>query len=122
MRDGSVSDDNVTIKKEKPQVMKRRAMRYGPLDDLKRERAALVRKLGACSNCKKRRVKVSTPMACRSEAELFANLYPIYSVTISTSVTSKHSTCSRPDPSSQPPVHFRPWKEMSPRSLPGPPM
>ncbi len=35
--------------------------RTGPLSALQRERAALIRKLGACSDCRRRRVAVSAP-------------------------------------------------------------
>lgn len=37
---------------------KRKAMRHGPLDKCTKARAALMRKLGACQNCRYRRVKV----------------------------------------------------------------
>jgi len=50
--------DDVAIEDEEHQNKKRRAMRHGPLDGLKRARAALMRKLGACPDCKARRVGV----------------------------------------------------------------
>ncbi|KAK4443709.1 hypothetical protein QBC34DRAFT_386024 [Podospora aff. communis PSN243] len=48
--------DDVAIEEEEPQNKKRKAMRRGPLDNVKRARAALMRKLGACVECKARRV------------------------------------------------------------------
>jgi len=44
---------------------KQRAKRGGPLDPLDRAQAALMRKIGACSDCKLRKVKVSVQAACR---------------------------------------------------------
>ncbi|KAK0633768.1 hypothetical protein B0T14DRAFT_491884 [Immersiella caudata] len=48
--------DDVAIEEEEPQNKRRKAMRRGPLDNVKRARAALMRKLGACAECKARRV------------------------------------------------------------------
>jgi hypothetical protein len=44
-------------------VAQRRASRRrtGPLSAVQRERAALIRKLGACNDCRRRRVAVSVP-------------------------------------------------------------
>jgi hypothetical protein len=52
------------LEEDRPQK-KRRAMRQGPLDPLDRAQAALMRKIGACSDCKARKVKVSVQVACR---------------------------------------------------------
>jgi len=46
---------------KEPQIKNSKAMRYGPLDNLKRARAALMRKLGACAECKIRKVRVRPP-------------------------------------------------------------
>lgn len=37
---------------------RKRALRHGPLDSFHRARVALMRKVGACANCKARKVKV----------------------------------------------------------------
>lgn len=53
--------DDVEIDDEEPSK-KRRAIRHGPLEPLKRARAAFMRKVGACQECKTRRVKVRSEM------------------------------------------------------------
>ncbi|KAK1758320.1 hypothetical protein QBC47DRAFT_374280 [Echria macrotheca] len=48
--------DDVGLDEEEPRA-KRRAVRHGPLDALDRAKAALMRKLGACADCRFRKVK-----------------------------------------------------------------
>lgn len=54
--------------------------RTGPLSALQRERAALIRKLGACSDCRRRRVAVRAPLhvACCATGRLadFVHVVP----------------------------------------------
>lgn len=52
-----------SVKEGIDSVANRRASRRrtGPLSAIQRERAALIRKLGACTDCRRRRVAVSLP-------------------------------------------------------------
>lgn len=50
----SVKDGSDVVAQRRPS-----RRRTGPLSNLQRERAALIRKLGACSDCRRRRVAVS---------------------------------------------------------------
>ncbi len=53
--------DGVDIGSEEPRSKKRRSGRQGPLTRLDRAKAALKRKLGACPECRTRKVTVRIP-------------------------------------------------------------
>jgi hypothetical protein len=92
--------DDVAIEEEEPQNKKRKAMRRGPLDNVKRARAALMRKLGACAECKARRVGVRG-RACCNDAELLADC--VSSAITSTVHYSNKRTSDESDENWEPP-------------------
>jgi len=57
----SINDamSNADLEDDKSQSKKRRPGRQGPLDPVAKAKTALMRKLGACENCRDRKVKVS---------------------------------------------------------------
>ena len=97
--------NDMSVGGDQPRPKKPRAGRHGPLREATKHRAALMRKLGACEECRERRVKVSDPIVRLLLS--FSWLTDVSSVATSIPLSSKQHTKKENKPQISPSIQTR---------------